>query len=460
MTLYPFQQATVTRVLASTARRTLLVSPTGTGKTHQLCAIAERLAQTERVLIVVHRVELLQQTRERLRAFNLDHGVIHGDETGGKQIDVGMAQTIRKRGFSGYGTVLIDEAHRDEHKTIHAAEGLRRIIGFTATPTRNDRPLKDWFDEMIVATSYSEAIAGGYIVPARVWAPRVPDLTGIRTIRGDFSEIELAERMSQSKLVGDVVAEWMTNCSNSKTIAFCVNVNHAKMVHQAFAAAGVRAALVSGKTPDGERRMTMGLFRAGHVRVLVNVAVYIEGLDVGDASCIILARPTKSLAFYMQMAGRGCRSAPGKSSYRVLDHSGNVFRFGSPSQDREWSLEAGERVKRGEHAPGLRYCKHCFYVFTRLGETCPNCHAAVTTRPVRHVGGTLEEIAPETYKPIEGFISAYERGRRRAFAEAGARNMTTREKFAFVNRRMAETVAIQRKSGRQLVIPLDPMLLF
>lgn len=444
------------------AARHLCVAPTGTGKSHIIAGVVDMArARGQRVLVLVHRQELLAQTVERLREFGVpDIGVIEAGRNEPKAVTVGMAQTVRRRHARMddlFDVVVLDEAHRDEFKVIHQ-NPPKKLIGFTATPVRQDRPLSDWFDELRVAITYPQAIERGHIVPARVFAPSIPDLVGVRTVRGDYDEAELATRMMSPGVVGKVVKEWVVNASTMKTIVFAVNVMHANAITAEFVQAGVRAAVVTGETGVAERRHVMAQFRAGQLQVVVNVAVYIEGLDVADASCVVVARPTKSLAFWMQMSGRGCRAFPGKTHYRVLDHSGNVFLHGGPSDHREWSLD-GERMKKeARKTVAVRYCKKCFYVFAG-GERCPNCHAVMLTRPVKLKDGVLEEVRPEAYKPMAGFINAYETQRRRAFAEANQRGLRGRDQWIYVNRALQETVALQRKSG-QLIIPKNPLLLF
>ncbi len=424
-----------------------------------MCAAAARIRHA--LIIVVHRVELLDQTSIRLQHFGLDHDIIHQRQgPTGKRIALAMAQTLRRRYQDGipYDHVFIDEAHRDEHKVIHE-NPPRRLFGFTATPWRRDRPMAQWYDHMIVATNYQAAIQDGYIVRAKTFAPSIPDLAGIRTTRGDFDEHTLAERMAQDRLIGDIVDQWKKLATGEKTIVFCVNITHATKTLNAFQAAGIPSAIVTGETPAAERQYTMAKFRAGNVRVIVNVAVYIEGLDVHDCACIVLARPTQSLSFYMQMAGRACRAFPGKGFYKVLDHSGNVFRFGSPDINRDWDLNAAPNKRaRTENQPGVRYCPRCFYVFSAGVKTCPNCAAPVSVPEApTHAKGQLVEVA--VAKP-SATINHYDEERKHLYRIAGARGFRGRDMHQFVARELGRQKAVQRKDGSQIIIPQNPLLLW
>lgn len=461
MGLYQFQRTAVEEVLAATERRVLLVSPTGTGKTEMMKEVARQRSQAEPGILLVHRIELQSQAAQRFMAGGVQCGIFPDTS---KPVTIAMVQTIRRR-MNTLGTywrwAMMDEAHRDEFSVAHRSADLR-LYGFTATPRRaNGAPMADWFDRMIVATNYTDAINGKFIVPARVWAPDVPDLTGLKTRGGDFDQVQLATRMiDNQRLTGNVAKFWVDEGRNDKTIVFAVTVDHAYALAKEFKDRGVETAVVHGETPATERATVMARFRAGSMRVLINVAVYIEGLDVGDASLIVLARPTKSLVLYLQMVGRGCRIVPGKSFYRVFDHAGNRFMHGHPSMDRDWFLTAGEEAaKKTPAAEGVKYCQKCFYVFSPNQKACPQCTTPNTSRPVKYKDGTLIEVPPDLYNFMPGLVDPVQRVRKKAFAEALARKIPRDQLWRFVNQKLQETVALQRGTS-QIVVPKNPLLLW
>jgi superfamily II DNA or RNA helicase len=464
MQMYPFQSDAVRRVFTLGPGRRMLVSPTGTGKSVMLCGLARLHASSGRsVGILVHRIELLEQVAEKLRGYGLRFGIIasKGSTGSAERVQVAMVQTIRRRmDRTPWDVVICDEAHRDEFK-IAVNNPPPYLYGFTATPWRADNRLGEWYpDGFTEAIRYSQAIAQGYIVQARVFAPDVPDLRDVATKGGDYDAVELGRRLCNQKLVGNVVDTYLAHGRNEKAVCFCVNVEHANMTTREFQRRGVAAVCVTGDTPSTERSVYMARFRTGSARVLVNVSVAIEGLDVADASIVIIDRPTHSLSMYMQMAGRGARSFPGKREFRLFDHSGSVFEHGSPTQDRDWVLSGPvERRKKGVAAPTFKRCDKCFYVFGPRDRECPNCATPHTTRPVTHKNGQLVEVLPELYKPVEGFVDAFQKARRRAFAETSARGIKGPRQWAYVNRAMEETRAFLRGEA-QLIVPQNPDLLW
>jgi superfamily II DNA or RNA helicase len=360
-----------------------------------------------------------------------------------------------------WDVVICDEAHRDEFGVV-VRSSPRWLYGFTATPWRDDGRLGDWYGcNMLELIRYSEAIAQHYIVPARVYAPDVPDLSGVDVAGADYDVAQVAETLSKLGVIGNAVDTWLAKARGEKTVVFCANVAHAEETTAAFQGRGIQAACVTGETPEAERRISMARFRVGTITVLVNVAVFTEGLDVADASVIVLLRPTHSRSLYMQIAGRGGRASPGKTHYRLFDHTGSCFEHGSPTQDHQWVLEPKSTRKRASDGPAVtfRRCEKCFFVFAPGDTQCPNCAAPNTTRPVKHKNGTLVEVDLEAYKPLTGFIDAFNKARRKAFAEASAMGIKGPRAFGMVNAALKETKAVLR-GQHQIVVPKNTDLLW
>ena len=441
--------------------RRLIVSPTGTGKSVMLARVAvEHAAAGRTVGVLVHRVELLEQVAEKLRAYDLRFGL--GKNGSAEPVQLAMAQTARRRMKTvPWDVVICDEAHRDEFK-VAIESAPKYLYGFTATPWRADGRLFGWYPQgMIEAITYSEAIAAGYIVRARVFAPEMPDLSSVSTRGGEYDQAELAALLCNQKLVGNVVDNYAGNTPGQKAVCFCVSVEHAGVVTAEFQRRGIPAVCVTGETPATERAVLMARFRTGSAKILVNVSVATEGLDVVDASVVIVDRPTHSLSLWMQMAGRGARSAPGKRDFTVFDHGGCVFEHGSPTVDRDWAAlqPDPEKRRKTDAAASFRRCDKCFYVFLPSDRACPNCQQPHTTKPIKHSAGRLVEVTPEAYQPVAGFIDAFQKSRRRAFAECKARGITGSRQWAYVNRAMSETRAFMRADG-QLIVPQHAELLW
>ena len=280
--------------------------------------------------------------------------------------------------------LVVDEAHHCPAETygkiINAYPGAI-LLGLTATPCRGDgRGLGGIFDTLIEAPQVAALIEQGFLVKTRCYAPVDPDLKGVRTIAGDYNEEQLAERMDRPKLIGDVVSHWHKFSERRKTVAFAVNVAHSVHLRDEFIKSGVRAEHIDGGTPKPERDATLARLASGKLELITNCAVLTEGWDLPEASCCILARPTKKMGLYRQMLGRVLRPAPGKTDAVILDHSGAVFRHGFAEDHVDWKLDPDKRSASPVHAKRLELghrsrlleCSQCGAVRV-AGEPCFNC---------------------------------------------------------------------------------------
>ena len=234
-----YQVRDIERIESSLARsgKTLYVLPTGGGKTVIAAGLIDQaVARGERVLVLTHRREILNQTSRALAA--LDHGVIQAGLALdlGPPVQVASVQTLHARAMRRNkiplppaNLIIVDEAHHVRARTwngildqyLHA-----RIIGLTATPCRGDgRGLGDTFDELIEGPQVAELIEQGYLVKTRYFAPTNPNLKGVEVRKGDYSINQLSRRMNTDALVGDVVTQWAKHAEGRKTIAFAVDVD-------------------------------------------------------------------------------------------------------------------------------------------------------------------------------------------------------------------------------------------
>jgi DNA repair protein RadD len=405
MKLRSYQQQAIddTRTaIRNGARAPLLVLPTGGGKTVIFSAIASAaVAKGNRVLILVHRRELIHQTSSKLAWVGLDHGIIAaGVPPTDAPVQVASVQTLARRLHSinwRPGLIIIDEAH---HGTAgqwsrildHWHDTYR--LGVTATPCRLDgRGLRSAFDAMVLGPSVADLTSAGFLSPARIYAPPVvADLASVRTRAGDYANDQAAAAMDRPTVTGDAISHYQRLASGQQAIAFCCNVKHAGSVCDSFKTAGITAELLLGSTEN--REQVVADFAAHRTKVLVTVDVVSEGFDVPAASCAILLRPTQSLGLYLQQVGRVLRPAPDKPHALILDHVGNVNRHGFPDDPRDWSLDDRMRRTRGTPAPSVRTCQQCFAAFKPQPQ-CPACGAQcvpVKSRVIREIAGELQEL--------------------------------------------------------------------
>lgn len=416
--------------IAAGRRRLCLVAPTGSGKTVIAAALIAKAAdRREHVLFIAHRRELIEQTSRKLHDTSIDHGIIQAGYPPrlGERVQIASIQTLharavrtRKIDLPSADLLFIDEAHHARARTYgRLIESFPKavIIGLTATPCRGDGcGLGNIFEVLVECPSVAKLTKTGYLVPVRIFAPVRPDLSGVRVERGDYVESQLAARVNTDRLVGDVVEHWHRLSEKRPTVAFTVNVAHSVHIRNELRRSGVLAEHIDGSTPLEERKRILANFAAGSVDVVCNCAVLIEGWDRPEASCLVLARPTKSLGLYRQMVGRILRPALGKADALILDHSGAVFAHGFPDDEIVWALRTDRRAdnpahaaRRAHRAPGLTTCPECLAV--RLeGRACSSCGWHPLTKPIaiEVADGALGEVdrrshaaAARQYSPIE-----------------------------------------------------------
>lgn len=407
--LRPYQERAVSDVRESFRaghRRTLLVLPTGAGKTVCFSYIAAGVARSQkRVLIIAHRRELLKQISKALKAFNITHAVMSGGSRGIPRNAVVVASVFtlagRLKHFPAPDLIIGDEAH---HFTPDSTWGKvvnafpkARVLGVTATPERADgKGLGLMFDNMVVGPTVAELTEAGFLSAAEVYAPAAPDLSGIKTRAGDYATGELEKLMGESSVTGDAVRHYMELTPGKRAVVFCVSVKHAQQVAESFRLAGVAAASIDGGMEMEARDRTLADFESGRVAVLSSCDLISEGFDLPGIDVAILLRPTKSLGLYLQQVGRAIRIAPGKSGTTVLDHANCTRMHGFIDDDRDWVLTADTVRKKKpteEEAESVRTCPKCFAAHRPM-PTCPKCSHAyeIKARAVKQVDGTLEKL--------------------------------------------------------------------
>jgi len=391
----------IEREMIGSARHVLFTLPTGGGKTEIAKKIAENAAVSrgERVLFLTHRREILNQTSRKLSFGNLDHGLIQAGLNVDLEypIQVASIQTFwhrcmlrNKIPLPDADVLIVDEAHHVRASTwakiLDAYKNARRL-GLTATPCRGDgKGLGNFFDVLIEGPSVAE-LTPKWLVPVIYYAPTEPDLRGIKTQAGDYVINQLSDRMNRKDLVGAIVSNWFKFADGRKTIVFAVDVRHSISIRDEFVKAGIKAEHVDGSTPKDERADILDRLASGETQLVVNCMVLTEGFDCPPASCIILARPTRQLGLFRQMAGRGLRPAPGKDNLKLIDHSGAVFRHGLLEDPIEWTLDTDKRAANPIHAKRdigtigrLVECSQCSAMRT-AGEKCPHCGFLPQRRP-------------------------------------------------------------------------------
>jgi len=396
MELRPYQDRAIAdyqAVLAAGRRAPILVAPTGSGKTVIFCEIIRQtVAQRKNVLVIAHRREIIAQTSGKLAAAGIGHGIIQAGYEPRPLFPVQVASiaTLWSRAVRSdvmpmppCNLLVVDEAHHSVATTyskVIKAYPEAIVLGATATPCRGDgRGLGSLYDCIVESPQIAALIEQKFLVPTRIYAPFNPNLTGVRTLAGDYVRNQLETRMDKPELVGDIVQHWHRYGERRKTVVFGCSVGHSVHIRDEFIRSGVRAEHIDGTTPKDERDEVLGRLASGKTEVVSNCMVLTEGWDAPDIGCLVLARPTKQLGLYRQMVGRVLRPAQGKADAIVLDHSGAVFRLGFPEDEITWTLDEDEEAtnasaKKRAASGECRVCECPKCQAMRLaGQPCPAC---------------------------------------------------------------------------------------
>lgn len=410
--LYPHQQQVIDELQAGYRQghlRQILCMGTGSGKTVCAGALAVRAkAKGKRVLFIVHMRELVLQAVAHFDAIGLRTGILQGENTDYSRSDdvvVASIQTIASRSAPDWiDLIVVDEAHilHKMHITLMERWNALPFIGLSATPLRED--LGKHFTNLVRGPSVRWLTENGFLVPARGFCPGAEYMSqildgikcGTTPMGYDYNQTQLGEAMNKPELVGDIVETWKTKGEDRRTLCFAVNKAHSRAIVEDFLADGIAAAHIEDRTPDQERREIISAFRAGDIKILSSVGVLAIGFDVPDASCLILARPTKSEALDMQQKGRGIRRAEGKTDCIILDHAGNCLKHGMPIHFEVPDLQDRDRqrnTRRKKEKDKMVSCSSCGFALERSQLTCPNCgiDRPKPSADVKVIDGTLVE---------------------------------------------------------------------
>ena len=333
-TLRPYQQAARDAIHAEWENghtRTLLVLPTGTGKTIVFASVAaDQVRAGDRVLILAHRGELLEQAADKLqRSTGLVSAVEKAESTcldSWFRVVVGSVQTLQRTARlerfprDYFGTIIIDEAHHaitDGYRRILDYFESAKVLGVTATPDRGDmRNLGEAFDSLAYEYKLTDAIKEGYL--CKIMAQTIPlqlDISSVTLSGGDYAVGDLGTALDP--YLEQIAAEMAQRCKGRKTVVFLPLIKTSQKFRDLLNAHGFRAAEVNGQSED--RREVLADFDAGKYNVLCNSMLLTEGWDCPSVDCVVVLRPTKVRSLYSQMVGRGTRLSPGKTDLLLLD---------------------------------------------------------------------------------------------------------------------------------------------
>lgn len=375
-----------------------------------MAEIARRTTKNNnRVMFLIHRKEVLQQA---IKTFN-------NQDVNPDLLTAGMVQTLTRRvdKLPIPDVILVDEAH-------HAlAKSYQRILNkfpqaivllFTATPHRTGRVQLDRIaDDIIVGQSIHELTEKGFLAPFRYFQPPGDFDSKLlkRGSTGDFTNDSMQQAMS-TKIFGHIVKQYKRIADGMQAVVYTYSVDSAIKIANEFNSEGISAIEVDGTTPKEKRALAVRKFRDQEIKILVNVNLFTEGVDLPNVDCVIMARPTASLALYLQFSMRCLNPRPGKTAI-IIDHANNFKSFGYPDDDRDWkkAIKSGtQKSKTLLKDPGMSIvtCDYCFAV-VKASEVkdgkCPICGKPIKVREAKPVSDVdLVEATRERKARIKQII--------------------------------------------------------
>lgn len=442
MILRPYQREAVTKIREafSERRSVCYVLPTGGGKTVVLAEICRAaLDRGTRVLILVHRSELLSQISSKLSSISLPHGLVSPRHRFLPEalVQVASVQSLVRRleGFPEPRLIIVDECHHLSEGSAWGTTVSRfpgaKLLGVTATPTRLDgRGLGQFFEAMILGPSLRALTADGYLTPARYFAPLLaPGIDDMEVRMGDFVSREIEAVMNKPSITGDAIEHYRRLSDKKPALAFCTSVKHARDVAAEFRAAGYRAESVDGELDPQTRESRLDALALGKLHVLTNCQLITEGTDIAGVHTGIILRPTASLGLHLQILGRMLRLAPDKPIATILDHAGNCVRHGLADEEREWTLNAAK--KRFKKTPE-----------TTIGSVtvCPSCYMAQLASPRCLECGHVFEVKARVIEVTKGELREIEARKAESLA-------IERKKEIYAAKSLSDLQAIAKRKG-------------
>lgn len=415
--LRPYQDEMIqgVREKLRTSTAVLLQAPTGAGKTQMATAMVRNAVQKGgRPWMIVHRDFLVDQTSKTFERAGIEHAFIAAGRRWNPYAPAQICSidTLRSRldrvPPDRWPTVIfVDEGHHACSSTWSrvirwAIERGSKVVGLSATPERLDgKGLNELFGAIQLGPSLAWLIEQGYLSKYNAFAPTIPDLGAVGSRGGDYKTDELEAELDKDELVGDLVSHYSRLAAGKRAVYFCVSIAHSQHVARAFKNAGISAVHLDGSDSSDVRRSAARSMALGELDVICNVGLLGEGYDLAAQAgmdvtieCVGMARPTQSLAMYLQQVGRALR--PKDEPAVILDHAGNIMAHGLPDDDRDWQLEPREKKKgrkkaEAEAAP-VKVCPNCFATAAANKSVCPFCEEPYPVRGDRMPGETEDEL--------------------------------------------------------------------
>jgi len=401
-----YQQHALTEIAKLNTQKQLFTAPMGAGKSLIMMALAKPyLENNQKVLVSVDRLSIVEQLANSAQKYNIPFGIIQGNHPKANEdalLQIASTQTLARRGYpTDIALYLPDEIHILHKKVKEYIESTTaKVIGFTATPFT--KGLGKLFNHNLVAVAtMNDLVQGGYLVPFRIFCCMPIDMSGAKIIAGEYRDIDIEER--SRAINGDIVKNWLEFGKNRKTVAFGATIRHCTEIAEQFLLRGINAKVYCSDTPSFAKKEILEEFKKENssIKILVSVEAINRGFDVPSISCVIDARPLKkSLSSYLQAIGRGMRCSENKRDCILLDHTGNIHRFGEDFSSIFYegieSLPAGEKlekkIRKEPKEKKIKECSNCGYM--PVYKRCLACGFVIPDEPsgIKNDAGYTTEV--------------------------------------------------------------------
>ena len=377
-----------------------------------MAEIARRTtANRNRVMFLIHRREVLKQAIDTFKNQGVNPDLL----------TAGMVQTLTRRvdKLPTPNVILVDEAHHalaKSYQKILNKFPKAIVLLFTATPHRTGRQQLDQIaDDIIVGQSIYELTEKGFLAPFRYFQP--PDDFDSKLLKrgstGDFTNESMQQAMS-TKIFGHIVKQYKRIALGMQAVVYTYSIDSAIKIAAEFNSEGISAVEIDGTTSKEKRAVAVRKFREQEIRIFVNVNLFTEGVDLPNVDCVIMARPTASLALYLQFSMRCLNPRPGKTAI-IIDHANNFKSFGYPDDDRDWKkaiISGKQKSKTLLKDPGMSIvtCDYCFAV-VKASEVkdgkCPICGKPIKVHEAKPVSDVdLVEATKERQRRIHEIVKS------------------------------------------------------
>lgn len=370
-------------------RKQIYQLPTGGGKSIIFSGLADQFLSKyykSQVLIVVHRVELLKQCQQTFyKAFQRHSTAI----TAGiksiphSSIYVGMVETIFNRLksnpglFKNIGLLIVDEVHVANFNKLYEYFPSSLIVGVTATPIAASKknPLRNYFDEIVCGPQIPELIKEKYLVPNITYQLKGINRKSLNIKRGEFDNFTMGKTFSNTRNVNNTVIAYEKHCENKKTLVFNVNIEHSKLVNNAFLNSGYNSKHLDGNETPDRRKEILKWFAVTDNAILNSVGILTMGFDEPSIINVIVNRATMSLPLWLQMTGRGSRLFENKHYFKIIDMGGNALAHGDWGAYRDWSnvFYFPDEPSKSKGVAPIKICNNCEAIIPAQSMTCEYC---------------------------------------------------------------------------------------